>query len=124
MVKVRWTDLTTNTIVDDYFVMPQDVILKKVTTGKENDRVYLLKWLGAGVDRKLMFWMQDKSPEKDDENCKKFNDFIANPNAQPAVGRKIIFAICLFQHLRYSCRTLFQQGPVEWTRSCRSVTLD
>jgi hypothetical protein len=64
-------------------VFPGDAVLSKVNTGKENDRVYLLKWQG-GASRKFMFWMQDKSSEQDEEHCRKFNEYITSPPQEPA----------------------------------------
>jgi hypothetical protein len=81
----QWSDRTTGTVVDDFMVFPGDAVLAKVSTGKETDRVYLLKWHG-GADRKFMFWMQDKSPEEDEQNCRKFNEYITSPPQESAAG--------------------------------------
>ena len=90
LVKVRWTDRGTNSVADEFIVMPEEVTLKKINTGREGDRVYLLKW--NNVNRKHMYWMQDKKPDKDDENITKFNDFARNPN-QPAPNRYILILL-------------------------------
>lgn len=84
LVKARWTDRSNNTVVDEFIVFPDEVTLKKINTGKENDRVYLLNW-NQGT-RKLMFWMQDKNPINDTENCSKFNNFVKNPNQPQAAA--------------------------------------
>lgn len=56
-----------------------DCEFKKVKTGREQDRVYMLKYMSGG--QRLMYWMQNKSTEKDEELVKKINDLFNNPNA-------------------------------------------
>ena len=58
--------------------MPDDVEFKAVpacTTG----RVFVLKF--KGNDKKMFFWMQEPKTDKDEEYCKKVNDFLNNPPA-------------------------------------------
>lgn len=81
----QWKDRSSGHVIDDFMVFPGDAVLSKVNTGREKDRVYLLKWQG-GVNRKFMFWMQDKSADQDDQNCKKFNEYISNPPREAAAG--------------------------------------
>lgn len=78
MTHFQWSDRSTGSVVDDFMVFPGDAVLSKVTTGRDTDRVYLLKWQG-GASRKFMFWMQEKSPAEDEENCRKFNEYIITP---------------------------------------------
>ena len=41
----RWLDRTaTNTVVDYFSIVPNETSFAKVNTGKESDRVYILKW--------------------------------------------------------------------------------
>lgn len=75
----RWYDRTTNQLEDDRMVFPDDVEFKRVKTGRENDRVFMLKFVGR--TERIMFWMQNKSSEKDEENCAKVNQYANNPNA-------------------------------------------
>lgn len=86
LVHVRWTDRSNNNVDEEYIVFPEEVTLKKINTGKEGDRVLLLKWNNG--NRRLMYWLQDKNADKDAENVTKFNDFVKNPNhaASPAPG--------------------------------------
>lgn len=77
----QWTDRSTNTVVDDWIVFPDDAVLSKVSTGVSNDRVYLLQWR-APASRQVMFWMQDKLPTEDADNCRKFNEYMSAPPAQ------------------------------------------
>lgn len=42
--------------------MPQEAVYKRVDTGREGDRVFLMEIVGV----RSFFWMQDKSPDKDE----------------------------------------------------------
>ena len=55
-------------------------VYKKVKTGRDGDRVYLFQ-----IDNlRFFFWMQDKDAVADEDNCKKLNEYMNNPNAIPA----------------------------------------
>ena len=58
-------------------IFPDELKCLKVKTGRENDRIHLLKY-NTG-QQFLMFWMQDKSSDKDKEIHKKLNDLLHNP---------------------------------------------
>jgi len=78
LMHFKWKDRTTGTVEDDLIIFPDDVEFKKVaqcTTG----RVFLLKFKSS--TRKLFFWMQEPKDDKDEEVCKKVNDFLNNPPA-------------------------------------------
>merc|ERR1719273_638773 len=78
LMHFKWKDRTTSTIEDDLIIFPDDVEFKKVsqcTTG----RVFILKF--KSTTRKLFFWMQEPKDDKDEEFCKKVNDFLNNPPA-------------------------------------------
>jgi len=78
LMHFKWKDRTTGTVEDDLIIFPDDVEFKKVaqcTTG----RVFILKF--KSTTRKLFFWMQEPKDEKDEEVCKKVNDFLNNPPA-------------------------------------------
>jgi len=71
-----WKDRTTGNVEDDLIIFPEDceyVRIQKVTTG----RVYVLKF--KSNNRRLFFWMQEPSTDKDDEFCRKINDLLNNP---------------------------------------------
>ena len=71
-------DRTSGSVEDDLILMPDDVEFKAVpacTTG----RVFVLKF--KGNDKKMFFWMQEPKSDKDEEYCKKVNDFLNNPPA-------------------------------------------
>lgn len=78
VINFQWTDRMTQSVEQSWILFPDDVVYRKVNTGKQDDRVYMLKWKNG--ERILMFWMQDKSAEKDTENCTKFNELINNPH--------------------------------------------
>lgn len=62
-------------------IFPGDATFKKVNTGRANDRVYVLKYSSGSS---LMFWMQDKNAEKDEEICTKINTYINDLTAAHA----------------------------------------
>merc|ERR1719266_470809 len=78
LMHFKWKDRTNGNIEDDLIIFPDDVEFKKVaqcTTG----RVFILKF--KSTTRKLFFWMQEPKDDKDEEFCKKVNDFLNNPPA-------------------------------------------
>eukprot|EP01038_Epipyxis_sp_PR26KG_P008422 gene8422-11390_t len=81
VVHFKWTNSMNGAVEDDRMVFPGECIFKKVCTGvgRERDRVYMLKFLSG--NQTLMFWMQDKSIDKDEDNVKKINELINNPHA-------------------------------------------
>ena len=81
LMHFKWINGASNSVEDDRIVFPGEYTFKKVKTGRENctDRIYMLKYQSGS--QRLMFWMQDKSNDKDEENVKKVNDFLLNPNA-------------------------------------------
>lgn len=82
LVRFRWTDRSSGNVEDDRIIMPGDATFKSVNTGKGDDRVYILKLNSGGPH--LMYWLQDKSNEKDKENVDKLNDLMTNPSAVQA----------------------------------------
>jgi len=77
LLHFKWINLMNNATEDDRIIFPNDHSFRKVTTGvgRENDRVYVLRYLQG--TQKLMFWFQDFSNTKDAEHYKKINDFLA-----------------------------------------------
>lgn len=76
LMHLQWKDRTSGSLEDDLILMPDDVEFKAVpacTTG----RVFVLKF--KGNDKKMFFWMQEPKSDKDEEFCKKVNDFLNNP---------------------------------------------
>ena len=64
-------------------IFPDDIEFRKVkacTTG----RVFILKFKSSS--RKMFFWMQEPKADKDEDNCKKVNDYLNNPPAARAGG--------------------------------------
>merc|ERR1712226_571381 len=78
LMHFKWKDRPSGTVEDDLIIFPDDVEFKKVsqcTTG----RVFILKFKNS--TRKLFFWMQEPKDDKDEEFCKKVNDYLNNPPA-------------------------------------------
>ncbi|KAL4217766.1 adhesion regulating molecule 1 [Mactra antiquata] len=71
-----WKNRTTGSVDDDLIIFPEDIEFKHVkqcTTG----RVFVLKFKSS--TRKLFFWMQEPKTDKDEEYCKKVNEYLNNP---------------------------------------------
>ncbi len=85
LMHFKWKDRSTGQIEDDLIIFPDDVEFKKVpqcTTG----RVFILKF--KSTTRKLFFWMQEPKDDKDEEFCKKVNDYLNNPPAPGSSGSR------------------------------------
>ncbi|XP_017778898.1 PREDICTED: proteasomal ubiquitin receptor ADRM1-like isoform X2 [Nicrophorus vespilloides] len=71
-----WQDRTTGVVEDDLIIFPDDCEYVKVpqcTTG----RVYLLKFKSS--NRRFFFWLQEPRADKDEDNCKRINEYLNNP---------------------------------------------
>ena len=68
----QWLDRDKNDVVTDLIVINDAYMerIQKCTTG----RVYLLRFTSS--DKKMFFWMQEPSEDKDEDNIKKFNEAI------------------------------------------------
>ncbi|KAJ4922916.1 hypothetical protein JOQ06_022589 [Pogonophryne albipinna] len=67
----------------DLIIFPDDCEFKRVsqcTTG----RVFVLKFKAGS--KRLFFWMQEPKSEKDEEHCRKVNEFLNNPPMPGALG--------------------------------------
>lgn len=71
-----WKDRTTGNVEDDLIIFPDDCEFKKVEQCKDG-RVFLLKFKSS--NRKLFFWMQEPTNEKDDEYSRRVNELLNNP---------------------------------------------
>uniref|UniRef100_H3AK72 ADRM1 26S proteasome ubiquitin receptor n=1 Tax=Latimeria chalumnae TaxID=7897 RepID=H3AK72_LATCH len=83
LIHFCWKDRTTGNVEDDLIIFPDDCEFKKVpqcTTG----RVFVLKFK-AGTKR-LFFWMQEPKTDKDEECCRKVNEYLNNPPMPGALG--------------------------------------
>lgn len=73
-----WKDRTSGQVEDDLIIFPDDTEFKKVeqcTTG----RVFVLKF--KSTNKKCFYWMQEPKDDKDEDICKKVNEFLNNPSA-------------------------------------------
>ncbi|XP_012735487.2 proteasomal ubiquitin receptor ADRM1 isoform X2 [Fundulus heteroclitus] len=76
LIHFCWKDRTTGNVDDDLIIFPDDCEFKRVnqcTTG----RVYVLKFKAGS--KRLFFWMQEPKTDKDEEFCRKVNEFLNNP---------------------------------------------
>lgn len=74
-----WKDRSSGVVEDDLILFPDDCEFKRVkecSTG----RVYVLKMNSS--KRKMFFWMQESATDKDDEYCRKINEYLNNPPRQ------------------------------------------
>uniref|UniRef100_A0A3B3TVU8 ADRM1 26S proteasome ubiquitin receptor n=1 Tax=Poecilia latipinna TaxID=48699 RepID=A0A3B3TVU8_9TELE len=83
LIHFCWKDRTTGNVDDDLIIFPDDCEFKRVnqcTTG----RVYVLKFKAGS--KRLFFWMQEPKNDKDDEYCRKVNEYLNNPPIPGALG--------------------------------------
>ncbi|XP_017264861.1 proteasomal ubiquitin receptor ADRM1 [Kryptolebias marmoratus] len=83
LIHFCWKDRTTGNVDDDLIIFPDDCEFKQVnqcTTG----RVYVLKFKAGS--KRLFFWMQEPKSDKDDEFCRKVNEYLNNPPMPGALG--------------------------------------
>jgi hypothetical protein len=86
VMSLEWRDRVSGTVAHSFMVFPNDVAFRRIRTGRESDRVYELKFLGAGDSRRFFFYMQSSKVEGDEENARKLVDTINNPPAAGAEG--------------------------------------
>ncbi|XP_056278476.1 proteasomal ubiquitin receptor ADRM1-like isoform X2 [Pseudoliparis swirei] len=83
LIHFCWKDRTTGNVDDDLIIFPDDCEFKRVsqcTTG----RVYVLKFKAGS--KRLFFWIQEPKTDKDEEHCRKVNEFLNNPPMPGALG--------------------------------------
>uniref|UniRef100_UPI00398F1630 proteasomal ubiquitin receptor ADRM1 isoform X3 n=1 Tax=Pristiophorus japonicus TaxID=55135 RepID=UPI00398F1630 len=83
LIHFCWKDRTAGTVEDDLIIFPDDCEFKRVaqcTTG----RVYVLKFKAGS--KRLFFWMQEPKSDKDEEFCRKVNEYLNNPPMPGALG--------------------------------------
>ncbi|KAM8754700.1 proteasomal ubiquitin receptor ADRM1 isoform 1-T1 [Acanthopagrus schlegelii] len=83
LIHFCWKDRTSGNVDDDLIIFPDDCEFKRVsqcTTG----RVYVLKFKAGS--KRLFFWMQEPKTDKDEEYCRKVNEYLNNPPIPGAAG--------------------------------------
>ncbi|XP_034027673.1 proteasomal ubiquitin receptor ADRM1-like isoform X2 [Thalassophryne amazonica] len=83
LIHFCWKDRTTGNVDDDLIIFPDDCEFKRVsqcTTG----RVFVLKFKAGS--KRLFFWMQEPKTDKDDDYCRKVNEYLNNPPIPGAAG--------------------------------------
>lgn len=84
--------------------MPEEAVYKKVDTGREGDRVYIME---IGGDRRFFYWMQDKSPTKDEVRCRRLSeDLCAFPTTSIGCSWSSACAFCPMRRWREMVRLL------------------
>uniref|UniRef100_A0A8C2AJ56 Adhesion regulating molecule 1 n=1 Tax=Cyprinus carpio TaxID=7962 RepID=A0A8C2AJ56_CYPCA len=83
LIHFCWKDRSTGTVEDDLIIFPDDCEFKRVnqcTTG----RVFVLKFKAGS--KRLFFWLQEPKTDKDDEYCRKVNEYLNNPPIPGTLG--------------------------------------
>jgi len=75
LIHFVWKDRSTNQIETDLMIFQDEAVFRKVDEAKA--RVYVLEFKSG--NKKLFFWLQEPSDEKDEKNCADINKFINNP---------------------------------------------
>ena len=82
LIHFCWRDRGTGQTEEDLIIFPDDAEFKRVDACKDG-RVFVLKFKSSS--RRLFYWMQEPSDEKDEEYCSKINEYLNNP---PAPGTR------------------------------------
>ncbi|XP_041953589.1 proteasomal ubiquitin receptor ADRM1-like isoform X2 [Alosa sapidissima] len=83
LIHFCWKDRTTGNVDDDLIIFPDDCEFKRVTQCTTG-RVYVLKFKAGS--KRLFFWMQEPKTDKDEEYCRKVNEYLNNPPMPGALG--------------------------------------
>lgn len=88
-LQFHWTDRMSSRKEDQFHRMlfPEEAQFKRVKTGREHDRVYMLKYVQG--QQRFMFWIQERASDKDEENCSKINEYANNPAAARAAAEAV-----------------------------------
>ncbi|XP_014778124.1 proteasomal ubiquitin receptor ADRM1 [Octopus bimaculoides] len=76
-----WKDRSLGQVEDDLIIFPDDIEFKKINQCTSG-RVYVLKFKSSV--RRFFFWMQEPKTEKDEEYCRKVNEYLNNPPSPTA----------------------------------------
>ncbi|KPP70688.1 hypothetical protein Z043_110459 [Scleropages formosus] len=83
LIHFCWKDRTSGNVDDDLIIFPDDCEFKRVTQCTTG-RVYVLKFKAGS--KRLFFWMQEPKTDKDEEHCRKVNEYLNNPPMPGALG--------------------------------------
>ncbi|XP_063315667.1 proteasomal ubiquitin receptor ADRM1 isoform X1 [Pelobates fuscus] len=83
LIHFCWKDRTSGNVDDDLIIFPDDCEFKRVTQCTTG-RVFVLKFKAGS--KRLFFWMQEPKTDKDEENCRKVNEYLNNPPMPGALG--------------------------------------
>ncbi|KAF0035639.1 hypothetical protein F2P81_010951 [Scophthalmus maximus] len=83
LIHFCWKDRTSGNVDDDLIIFPDDCEFKRVNQCSTG-RVYVLKFKAGS--KRLFFWMQEPKTDKDEEFCRKVNEYLNNPPMPGALG--------------------------------------
>ncbi|XP_048405929.1 proteasomal ubiquitin receptor ADRM1 isoform X2 [Stegostoma tigrinum] len=83
LIHFCWKDRTAGTVEDDLIIFPDDCEFRRVTQCTTG-RVFVLKFKAGS--KRLFFWMQEPKSDKDEEFCRKVNEYLNNPPMPGALG--------------------------------------
>uniref|UniRef100_A0A3Q3WRX9 Uncharacterized protein n=1 Tax=Mola mola TaxID=94237 RepID=A0A3Q3WRX9_MOLML len=83
LIHFCWKDRTTGNVDDDLIIFPDDCEFKRVSQCTSG-RVYVLKFKAGS--KRLFFWMQEPKTDKDEDNCRKVNEYLNNPPMPGTLG--------------------------------------
>jgi len=90
-LKFEWKDRRNRTTADDLTFLPSDITsdnnisFTQVSTGREDDRVYLLSY--KNTDTRYFYYMQEKEKDEDVENAVLVNQYLSDfKSAATAAG--------------------------------------
>jgi len=82
LIHFIWKERVSGQTENDLIIFPDDAVFRKVK--ESNGRVYLLEFKNSS--KRLFFWMQDLSDEKDDQRVTDINKYIAEPPQPDRAG--------------------------------------
>ncbi|XP_041712375.1 proteasomal ubiquitin receptor ADRM1 [Coregonus clupeaformis] len=83
LIHLCWKDRTSGNVDDDLIIFPDDCEFKRVNQCSTG-RVFVLKFKAGS--KRLFFWMQEPKTDKDEEYCRKVNEYLNNPPMPGALG--------------------------------------
>ena len=111
LLHFQWLKKKEGDIVDDFILFPDDAEFKKVNTGREKDRVYMLQWKSDGDDaQRLFYWMQHLKADEDEDNMRRVNEAIASAGTDQDAGQEGALGLNAFNSLLMNANTAAAQG--------------
>uniref|UniRef100_A0A671LFD9 Proteasomal ubiquitin receptor ADRM1-like n=1 Tax=Sinocyclocheilus anshuiensis TaxID=1608454 RepID=A0A671LFD9_9TELE len=83
LIHFCWKDRSTGNVEDDLIIFPDDCEFKRVNQCTMG-RVFVLKFKAGS--KRLFFWLQEPKTDKDEEYCRKVNEYLNNPPIPGTLG--------------------------------------